>query len=842
MGILLACPGCNQKSRGSDASEAASCPLPARGSYFKTTFQNESEFIVQSISTDIAEMALYAKNHTAPKTNVDLAIATETTGSTEASPTYKVVVKLPQKNLECLVKIDTAKASIWSPETYAGLTQDIFAALDLKGPAAPMKKTQDVSLLSALSAFTPGAIETENQKLSAALDKDFNNPLLHEQAALVLGTFALRDTSGYFFEIRSPLCRITSHLAMADALNKHAARGIDGKVAEALLYTLMNNEKPALERIAAFDKTQPTLAAWSRALTVRNNHDYRLLASVPDRTELEKIQYFRAYRFGANSDLAWEQLSQTEMVASADRSRIVNEHSYSVGLGHVMLKVCLPLDMKEIGSVYQMSRGRALRTQAELVAALNEMPDRCVGLNTNGKPVIHVIGWGQWAMFEQRHICQALVSDYNFMANVWGVREQARDFSEKIEPMFSKLALYPFVGKLTAQDQRSYRAAVDAANAVTRTTPQIVASGIWNKLLDPTPVAATYTPDGLKRVCEWHTHNPPPGTSYDPYPRFAHGNIVDGPGSEARIQRMYNLAPYDSHVEYALMYAKYQNHGSYEQTEAIFHPILDYDSDQLYSLAERTLNDPARYEATMSKAGAIDPVFYYHLADYLVKRNREADAVPYIQKGMAKCPDRVWMASEASTMVKYYLKKGQTNRAAEIADEAGAVYSHAGLKAKAEFFEATGKYTDALDYYKKIEERYESSGDLVNFCARYKAKTGRTDFDEIAARRTRSVFPEGIEHVTLKDFNGAPRDGMMLGSENNATRAAGLHKGEVIVALNGIHVHSKEQYMYVWSLDSKPELDLIVGKGGQYREVKASPPNRSFGASFPNYRPGLASN
>jgi len=814
----------------------------ASSAYFKTPFKNESEFIVHAITTDITEMASYAKNHTAPATNASLATVAEDSASTEATPIYNVTINLSKTPLKCQVKIDTAKVSIWSPEPYAGLAGEIFNALDLKTVATSPAKAPDVSLLYALTAFTPGVIETENQSLSAALEKDFSNPLRHEQAALLLGTFTLRDTSGHFFDIRSPLCRMTSHLAMADALSKHSARGIDGKVAEALLYTLMNNEKPALERIATIDKTQPALAAWSRALTVRNNHDYRLLASPTNRTALESIQYFRAYRFGANPDLAWEQLTETEMIGSADRSRIVNEHPYSVGLGHVMLKVCLPLDIKEVGTVYQMSHGHALRTQAELVAALNEMPDRCVGMNTNGKPAVHIIGWGQWAMFEQRHLCQALVSDYHFMAEVWGVREEARDFSEKIDPMFSKLLLYPFVRKITARDERSYHAAVDAANAVTRTTPQIVSSGIWNKLLDPTPVAATYTPDGLKHVCEWHTHNPPPGTSYDPYPRFAHGNLVDGPGSTERIQRMYDLSPYDSDIQYSLMIGKFGNKATYEQTEPLFHPVLDYESDQLYFLAERTLDNPARYEATMSKAGAIDPVYYYHLADYLVRKNRQADAVPYIQKGMAKCLDRVWMASEASTMVKYYLKNGQTNRAAKIADDAGAVYSMAGLEAKAEFLEATGKYLDALDYYKKIEERYESSGELVKFCERYKAKTGRTDLDETAARRTRRAFPNGMEQVALKDFSSTTRDGMVVGAENGATRDAGIHKGDVIVALNGIRVHSKEQYLFVRSLDSKPELDLIVCKGGLYREIKASPPGRSFGVSFQDYTSSYASN
>jgi tetratricopeptide (TPR) repeat protein len=244
----------------------------------------------------------------------------------------------------------------------------------------------------------------------------------------------------------------------------------------------------------------------------------------------------------------------------------------------------------------------------------------------------------------------------------------------------------------------------------------------------------------------------------------------------------------------------------------------------------------------MIKAARHDPVYYYILADYLVGLNRQADAIPYIEKAMAQCQDRVWMASEASLMIKYYLKNGQTARAARVADEAGNVYSADGLEAKAQFLEAMGKYAEALDYYKKLEERYQRFDQLVSFCKRYKTTTGRTDYDEIAARRTRSVFPEGMEQVSLKNFGNAPKDGMFVDGENAATARAGLHRGDVIVALNGIRVHSKDQYVFVRGLGDEPQLNLIVWQGKQYREIKATPPKRTFGVNLPTYAPNLVSN
>ena len=81
---------------------------------------------------------------------------------------------------------------------------------------------------------------------------------------------------------------------------------------------------------------------------------------------------------------------------------------------------------------------------------------------------------------------------------------------------------------------------------------------------------------------------------------------------------------------------------------------------------------------------------------------------------------------------------------------------------------------------------------------------------------------------------------MLLGSENEATQEAGLHKGDVIVALNGIRIHNKDQYLFAWVMSNEPELDLIIWQKNHYREIKASPPDRSFGANFTDYSPSLA--
>ena len=59
----------------------------------------------------------------------------------------------------------------------------------------------------------------------------------------------------------------------------------------------------------------------------------------------------------------------------------------------------------------------------------------------------------------------------------------------------------------------------------------------------------------------------------------------------------------------------------------------------------------------------------------------------------------------------------------------------------------------------------------------------------------------------------------------------------MIVAIDGIRVHTFAQYSYVRDSQTIGELDLIVWQGDAYREIKSSPPNRRFGVTFGDYKP-----
>jgi hypothetical protein len=189
--VVMVFAGCGH----SDTQTSIPIPIkPAQNAYFKTQFQDESQFIVETIATDLAEQIFYAKNHRLPDSSGFSVRATETPGSSFEQPTYDLQVTFGPDHppVETELKIT---GPIWSPEPYSGLVSALAREAGLNAPA-PARQSGDTDLLQSLTDSSAITIETENKKLSKALEADFSNPLLHEQAALLLGAFTLRDHSG----------------------------------------------------------------------------------------------------------------------------------------------------------------------------------------------------------------------------------------------------------------------------------------------------------------------------------------------------------------------------------------------------------------------------------------------------------------------------------------------------------------------------------------------------------------------------------------------------------------------------------------------------------------------
>jgi len=800
--------------------------------YFQTPYQEESQFIIEAVVSDLAEQMYYAASHQLPDPKIFQVTSVEKLGSPLDAPVYELQIRLDAKRGTLNSEVNV-NGPIWSPSVYQDVAKTLAQQVGLT--ASNQEASLDTSLLSKLTDDSPITIEQQNEDLSGSLESDFKNPALHEEAAELLGAFLLRDHSGYFYEIRSPLCRMTAHLAMAQFLNGTNSYGINGKMAEATLLTLINDETAALDELKAIGTNDATVAPMVRALWTRNTGDYRLLGQMNNLTPKESVEWFSAMADYLSDALAWPKLNDVQQ-RTIGYVRIANQGDFSVEMGHQLLAVSLSLELQEIENIYQMTHHKRL-TRDTLISALNELPERCFTTESDGAVHVDIIGWGQWADFLQRHLCHAVQSNFDFLQNKWGVPDDAKTFASKCNQNFSGLRLYPFVERFNCIDVDSYHKSVDDGFKVTVTTPQLTPAECWNWMCYTVDFAPLYHPNPNPHINEWHHHNPPPGTVYDLSPRLNHPSLIGRPDALAYFEKLHDLAPYDFRIIDFILKKEYNDHPNYDQAMGLYRGLLPYNIIAIETVADTVRDQPEQYEKLMLHAAQLDPICNYLLGDYEPNRHEEDKAAEYYVKSCDADPDSVRVASYAPWRVKYYLKKGDMKKAKEIADYAGEVYSNDGLQAEGIFFEMTSNYNEAFNWFRKIEDHYDESGPLMSFCLRYKALTGDTRFDAELKKRMDELFPQGIEKVSLADFQGPPADGVLIREQTDLLTSAGLRKGDVIVALGGERTRTFAQYTCLRDSLSDPVMDLIVWQGGAYHEIKTSPPNHHFGGDFRDYHP-----
>jgi hypothetical protein len=793
--------------------------------------------VVEDIVSDLVEQMFFAATGQLPDTNVFSVKPIEKAGSNPDLPTYELTVQINSKLAPLKMELNV-NGPIWAPSIYQGVARELARITGLKASSA--NNAGDPKWLAKFTSLAPEIIESENQKLSVALESDFSNAALHENAAALLGVFLLRDHSGNFFEIRSPLCRMTAHLAMARVLSGKDTYGINGQMAEAMLLSLTGNTKLSQEKLAACDTNNVAIAPLMNALHAKNTGNF-LPLDKEDITPVERLAWFIARSDNASMEVTWNKLSDQQKQA-IDIVRATAEMYKSVEIGHALLQLSLPLEMREITAVFQVACHKEI-TGENLVPALNELPEHCFSSDDNGTHV-KVIGWGQWANFLQRHLCHAIHKNFQFIRYRWSVPEEAREFAVKCETEFGGLRLYPFVRIYNCSTEPAYHKAVEDSVDVNAASPYFVPAMCWDDMIfGKAPFAPHYWP--ASKPINWHWHwypvIPLPETTYDADARLRCFLASDYPNEQMVIdglEHMHDIAPWNNRLLKAIIDRKYHGHPTYEQAMALYQDKMAYSASALADLANAVAEQPEKYGKLLSQAAELDPFYYYNLASYAFLHNQEDLCAKYYDLASEKDLNSIRVADYAIWRVNYYLKKGNTEKARQIADFAAEVYSHNGLQAKINFLEATGDYDGAFQYCVKIEERYEDAGPLVDFCQRYKAKTGDNRFEGEVQKRIQAYFPEGMEKVELKDFQAPATDGAVFHQQNDLMKAASLKRGDVVVAINGIRVHTFKQYAYVRGLRINiPEMDLVVWQGDAYREIKASPPNHMFGVDMGDYLP-----
>jgi tetratricopeptide (TPR) repeat protein len=794
-------------------SDSPAPPPPSDAAQVLTPYHTEQEWIISSICRNAFELLAYAKDKKGESVSPDKVTVTLIPGDTLA---YDVTLK--GANVTVQAKLQWPD-SLWSPAAYVPFCQ--AAAQVLKLPPAAVPQPQGNPLHTLLD-FTETAIEGENHRVSQWLATQPDDAAAQEQAALILGTLAMKENSGYFWDPREACNQVCAHLAVAQFLRAGSPVSIEGRLADCLVGLIADTKTQTghdLDQLAAEKPPPPDLAAWLNACRMRNTRDWRIVANPEKASPLEQVEYFRAYAEGVNPDLAIAWLQAHSMANRVDWQRIVLEMGFSVQAGHIFAQSSIPQEIHVMQTTFPGSFD-----STSLIADLNEPPGDAVNFSgaSVGTPV--VISRGLWAQFFQRHLCHAIAETGNFFANKWGVPDNTNALDQAVNKAFPTLTLFPYL-QLVQQHMRGAPASPVPALAMFTARPESGPDFLaWMKL-PPDPEASRLA----NAVNAWFTPPVVHGTAYGAMSRLAAANWPD-----AQIDQFYAIAPLQIRVAQLELKRLYGTQFTYDQFQKVMGPLLDYDVqalDQAKGAVGLTFDE--RIEIA-EKSASINPDNLFDLARLYQDSHQDDKAAATYQEWFDKGLDRVEISNEMDWLVNYYFDHGQPDKALAIAQDGAEVYSARGLETMMHLQERMGNLAEAESYGQKVQERYKDNSALAQFYQRHAANAGyQAKFDQLAS----TVFPDGMKKVALAGLSGPPSVGITFAQTNDAMRAFGLSSDQVVIALDGYAVQTEAQYVFVRALSDSPAMHFIVWDGHAYREIDGNRPGRRFGVDLKEYHP-----
>ncbi len=818
LALILSAGGCSRKT-------AAPLTTPARQ---PASVPTEQRWIIGSVLRDAVNLAVFAAGAThwtaLPANGVEVR---ENAGS-EPGQSYDATIQLPGggEAVRCVLPI---KATVWSPSLYVPALRAVFDRLKLSPPAGndAAGALADSDLLRALSNPLTAEIERQNQKLSAWLQDHPLDARAHEQAALLLGTLAMRENSGLYWNPRALCNRAAAHLAFARVLRPNVSTC--GEVADLLIGVIIDTKADCQKRIAALQAqvpAHPELGAWAMAAALRNTRDYRLLPNPDGATFLERVELFRALAEAISTEQAIKRMPNLQPTTAPDWERIVLQGGYGVGAGHQFAMPSTGLEWNDAMQIFPALR--TARAPAQLAMIFNPVPGDTVQAGEDGRPRLRVIDQGTWAQFFQRHVLQSADETYHFLAKIWGVPEMAKSFRVQVGPLLKRLTLYPlcldFLGK--EDGEALYAPAADLLNQ----HPEWVSDQAWARVVKVVP--AQYAKGGSWATVSrnWFSPGVPTGTVYGFDGRMIGDSVLPTPVA-ADLQHLYAIAPLKYSVAWIYVSAAApHHHPTFEQYQQAMGPLLAYYLPAISGEASLVQNDPAKYGAALNEAAALNPGYYLTLGRYYRTHRMEIEAAQAYQAAIDQGADQVAVANDCRWLVDYYYDHGQRERAMSIAQQAAEVYSFRGLETWARLLERMERIPEAESYYNKIYERYQDAKPLNAFYARQ--ATAHPEYADKMKAAEDQIFPQGMEEVTLAKLTDKPTKGVIVRGENELSRQAGLKPDAIIVGLDGKRVRDMNQYSYVRGLTTSPDLTLLVYQDGKYQEIHANIPGRMFNLVF----------
>lgn len=689
----------------------------------------------------------------------------------------------------------------------------------VEGIQPPGQAPNPESILIQLLQSDTATIEELNAAVSARLSESPDHPGLHEQAALLLGTWGLTEEAGYFTDLRQLLCRMTAHLALARQLRGDGEPTLDGRWAVLLFDYHRGLRVDAWKKLTVLREAGESPRPWCRAMDAFIRGDWRTLDGNRSISLLEAMAQCRALRFHHSPEAA---------LALAEEHEALGSHPYwcrsllakrpSVEHGHLCREFALPLEFQQIDEVFPIDPdGDFLE---DLPASLNaESPDSMV--TAGGE--LAVISPGDWGAYFRRHLFLELYRLNDHMLNQWGVPEAAEEWRVELEPLFSKLTGYDTCAPLFTTRREDFVEKGKKVREAITADPRQVTGCVWslyrNDLLDWNVRV------GIPPEPPWFRTSMPPGTAYNANHR-TYCRVSFGDAWGEMVRDAFEKDPWNHEVAYQLVAEMGSNP---EVIRKAYSKLEDY---SIRALRARRNAEPAgsdEHIEVLGRMAGVDPEYGLELGLWQALRGEDEAAARALELAFEEAGDRVAVANRTRWLIHHHLSHGNAARAREVADHNAEVYSHAGLLSALVLAMHERDEARAAELATALHERYGNKLYPVIVAAH---------FGGAGSPPMQQVFPEGRREATLDQLRdeGATR-GLRITGDSEIIGYLPVEENDVILAVDGVRVENYPQYILLVDTTLDPGHRLIIRRGVA-TEDSGKPEYHEFDLVLPHGRMG----
>ena len=770
------------------ARRKAPRPAPvSKGEFFPT----EQLWIAKEVTAAIGNMASYANG----------AAATARPSVRQASRSDGELARFEITATNVPPTIVRITDHIWAPASYVPLAAAMIGkpvGCDAAGS----------SVAAALLQPTREVIQRENARVSARLRANMRCAEAHAEAALIVGTLALREAATVFNDPRRLISRMTAHLAVADASGIAADNDIR-RLSDIVLYTLVGRQRTALDRLGTLDPTgsNATLQSWARALRLRNTADWRILDDPNHKSLLEQIELVRAAQYSLGAPRVLDFIDSIDHRADIpDWGRLVMQENRNVEAGNRFSTEAVASELVEAAEARQTYAPDAINSAEDLIAALKVEPvDGPVGPGRG----VWVVDWSMWAAIAERHLMSTINARDTHLTYTVSVPGAAEEFRMQVARTFSGLRLYPFLAIHLATTKEQARPGMAGSLTILQTHPELVTHWMWKTVLMKETWAGL--PTAVPRLESWFTPDFPPGTVFDANTRPWDAHLVPR-FTPVELAAYRQAAPYAKSLPYVALGPKHAE-APVAAVQREFGEMAQFNLAFASRIAEGLKDDPPAYLSAMESVVRMNPDRLEDIAEYYVQHERLDEARRTYERWFAASDQDVSVASSAEWMVRDYFVRGERGKANALADRAADSYSFSGLLTRAHLYDWMGNAPRAEEYYRRLDDRYDSVSDLLGFLLRHQRHGIEVD------SLTWKIFPAGVVPIALPALREPPVYGVEVAGVEKIGERASLRAHDIIIAVDGIRVNNLAQYYSAKAMSLDPNMRVTIWRDMKYTEL-----------------------